>query len=314
MSGHGANLSGHRGKFLGQIRQYCLLCISLRYLQLIFAVATRAICRPHIGPGLLRVKRERKIENAALWNLIFEYPTWTTILLLVKNKKMLISVRDDSSSIDFDMVDFENFNELTDSYEDADMEVENERMATYFLAVRTLTAVDNLAITGENIAENHASIWHQPQVEVPQKVRPVKPRGPCKRYTAHQIGKLYDIVIEEGKTAKEAALVTGINIRTAQHYIKKYNDDEERRLPVTVRKLGAGRKARLTEAHSQFLIEYVDKYPAAILSDITQNLCEAFPELSISTSALHRYLVQKCKLTLKKLEKLPVARNSDRVL
>jgi hypothetical protein len=63
---------------------YCLLCISLRYLQLIFAVATRAICRPHIG--LLRVKRERKIENAALWNLIFEYPTWTTILLLVKNK------------------------------------------------------------------------------------------------------------------------------------------------------------------------------------------------------------------------------------
>ena len=172
---------------------------------------------------------------------------------------MLISVRDDSSSTDFDMVDFENFNELTDSYEDADMEVENERMATYFLPVRTLTAVDNLAITGENIAENHASIWHQPQVEVPQKVRPVKPRGPCKRYTAHQIGKLYDIVIEEGKTAKAAALVTGINIRTAQHYIKKYNDDEESRLPVTVRKLGTGRKARLTEAHSRFLIEYVDK-------------------------------------------------------
>jgi transposase len=231
-----------------------------------------------------------------------------------QEQNMRISVRDDSSSIDFDMVDFENFDELADSYEDADMEVENERMATYFLPVRTLTAVDNLAITGENIAENHASIWHQPQVEVPQKVRPVKPRGPCKRYTAHQIGKLYDIVIEEGKTAKEAALVTGINIRTAQHYIKKYNDDEERRLPVTVRKLGAGRKARLTEAHSQFLIEYVDKYPAAILSDIRQNLCEAFPGLSISTSALHRYLVQKCKLTLKKLEKLPVARNSDRVL
>ena len=119
-------------------------------------MATRAICRSHIG--LLRVKRERKIENAALWNLIFEYPTWTTILLLVKNKNMLISVRDDSSSIDFDMVDFENFDELTDSYEDADMEVENERMTTNFLPVRTLTAVDDLTITSENIAENHASI------------------------------------------------------------------------------------------------------------------------------------------------------------
>jgi hypothetical protein len=81
--------------------------------------------------------------------------------------------------------------------------------------------------------------------------------------------------------------MTGINVRTAQHYIKKYNDDEERRLPVSVGKPGNGRK-------SQFLMEYVDKYPAAILSDIWQNRCEAFPGLSISMSALHRYLVRKC--------------------
>src|ERR1700730_11710646 len=50
------------------------------------------------------------------------------------------------------------------------------------------------------------------------------------------------------------------------------------------------------------------------LSDIRQNLCEAFPGLSISISALHRHLVRKCKLTLKKLEKLHAARNSDRAL
>jgi hypothetical protein len=85
-------------------------------------------------------------------------------------------------------------------------------------------------------------------------------------------------------------------------------------LPVSVRNLGAGLKARLTEAHSQFLIEYVNQYPAAILSDIRQNLCEAFPGSSISISALHRHLVRKCKLTLKKLEKLHAARNSDRAL
>ena len=94
------------------------------------------------------------------------------------------------------------------------MEVENESMETYFLPVRTLTGIDNLAITGENVAESLASIWHQPQVRVYQLVRPVKPRGPYRRYTAHQIEKLFDIVIEKGKTAKEAALMTGINIRT----------------------------------------------------------------------------------------------------
>jgi transposase len=127
-------------------------------------------------------------------------------------------------------------------------------------------------------------------------VRKRKTRGPYRRYTAYQIEQLFDYVIEQGKTAKEAALLTGINIRTAQHYIKKYNDDDERRLPVSGRKSGVGRKAKLTQAHSQFLIDYVDEYPAAVLSDIRRNLREAFPGLSISISTLHRHLVQKCKL------------------
>ena len=130
-----------------------------------------------------------------------------------QKQNLLLSVRDDPSSIDFDMLDFENSDQLTNSYRDADMEVENEWMETYFLPVRTPTGIDNLAITGENIGKNLASIWHQPQVWVHQYVRPVKPRGPYRRYTTHQIEKLFDIVIEKGKTAK-VALMTGINIRT----------------------------------------------------------------------------------------------------
>jgi hypothetical protein len=37
----------------------------------------------------------------------------------------------------------------------------------------------------------------------------------------------FDLVIEEGKAAKEAALMTGINIKTTQHYMKKCDDDDE---------------------------------------------------------------------------------------
>jgi hypothetical protein len=68
-------------------------------------------------------------------------------------------------------------------------------------------------------------------------------------------------------------------------------------LPVSGRKPGAARKAK-----------------AAILSYIRRALCEEFPDLLISIPTLHRYLVQKCRLTFKKLEKLPAARNSDREL
>jgi hypothetical protein len=49
-------------------------------------------------------------------------------------------------------------------------------------------------------------------------------------------------------------LIIGINISTAQHYIKKHNDDEEERLPGIHRKPKAERLGKLTEVHSQFLI------------------------------------------------------------
>jgi hypothetical protein len=53
---------------------------------------------------------------------------------------------------------------------------------------------------------------------------------------------------------------------------------------------------------------------APALSDVTQTLHEAVPELWISISALHRYLAHKCKLTLKKLEGLFATRERDRIL
>ena len=97
--------------------------------------------------------------------------------------------------------------------------------------------------------------------------RIIKPRGSCRRCNFDQIEKLVDLVIEEGKTSKVAALITGINVRTAQHYVKKYNEDEERRLPCRHRKTKVGNDGKLTAALSPFLIDYIDKYPTSMLAD-----------------------------------------------
>ncbi|KAI8346913.1 hypothetical protein EDC96DRAFT_417932, partial [Choanephora cucurbitarum] len=43
-------------------------------------------------------------------------------------------------------------------------------------------------------------------------------------------------------------------------------------------------------------------------------LCEKFEGLKISISAIHRHLVHNHNITLKKLKKIPAARNSDRVM
>jgi transposase len=90
-------------------------------------------------------------------------------------------------------------------------------------------------------------------------------------------------VVEEGKTAKDAALMTRINIRTSQNCIKKYHDDEEKCLPVGgSQKFSADRTNKVAEEHSKFLVKYIDERPAAVLSKIRHHLCEEFLGLTIS--------------------------------
>jgi transposase len=224
---------------------------------------------------------------------------------------MILCDADNSASTEFNMPDVETM--MEEVSQPMDMEEENAIHRAVLEPLRTLMDSDTTVVLRQMPSAEATS----PRVVVEssvERVRMRKLRWPYRRYAAHQIERLFYYVIEQGKTAKDAALLTGINIRTAQHYSRKYNDDEERRLPVSGRKPGAGLMAKLTDCHSQFLIGYVDEHPAAILLDIRKALREAFPEISISISALHRHLVQKCKLTLKKLEKIPAARNSERVL
>lgn len=56
----------------------------------------------------------------------------------------------------------------------------------------------------------------------------LKQRGFYRKYTPKQVEKLFDLIIEEEFTTKAAALATGINVRTAQNYVKTYNNDPER--------------------------------------------------------------------------------------
>jgi transposase len=225
----------------------------------------------------------------------------------IEGENMILCDTDNPASTEFNMpvveITMEEASQPMDMGEEEasqpmDMEEEDANDDAVLVPLRTLMDIDTTAVPRQMPLAEATSPTAVVESSA-ERVGTRKPRGPYRRYTAHQIEQLFDYVIEQGKTAKDAALLTGINIRTAQHYIRKYNDDEERRLPVSGRKPGAGRKAKLTECHSQFLMGYLDEHPAAILSDMRRALCEAFADLSISISALHRHLVQKCKLTLK---------------
>lgn len=142
----------------------------------------------------------------------------------------------------------------------------------------------------------------------------VKTRGSYRKYTPKQVEKLFDLIIKQGFTTKAAALATGINVRTAQNYVKTYNNDPERRLPGSYSKSRGRPRNKLTEEHSKFLVAYIEKNTTAILDELKLKLCEKFEGLKISISAIHKHLVHKHNITLKKLDKIPAARNFDRVI
>ncbi|KAI9500586.1 hypothetical protein BX070DRAFT_229504 [Coemansia spiralis] len=92
-----------------------------------------------------------------------------------------------------------------------------------------------------------------------------KARGSYRRYTPQQSERLFDLVIEEGRSAKEAALMAGINIRAAQNYVKIYRDDEQKRLPGIERKPRTGCPGKLSETHTRFLTQLVNQNLTAVL-------------------------------------------------
>ncbi|KAI9503587.1 hypothetical protein BX070DRAFT_224193, partial [Coemansia spiralis] len=88
--------------------------------------------------------------------------------------------------------------------------------------MRTLVDIDPPESThGEKLLEAPSKPGNEPK----KKQTEAKARGSYRRYTPQQIERLFDLVIEEGPSAKEAALMAGINVRTAQNYVKTYRDD-----------------------------------------------------------------------------------------
>jgi hypothetical protein len=95
-----------------------------------------------------------------------------------------------------------------------------------------------------------------------------------------------------------------------------YKDDEEKRLPGTKRlsRLG-GNNRKLGGKHTDFLCNFYDGNATAVLWEARDALLSAFPDLiSITLSGMHKHLVEHASLTLKKLDKVLVARTSEKTL
>lgn len=150
-----------------------------------------------------------------------------------QDQDMLLSLEDTPVSIDVDMLETGEIDEPLHPSPVMN-KVEDEIAKPFLLALRTFMDVESAVSTSEEVQTVTLSLYNDQFMEqYPKVLKPSKARGSYRRYTTGQIEKLFDLVIEEGNTAKEAALITGVNIRTAQHYVKRNNDNIEIRLPIS---------------------------------------------------------------------------------
>ncbi|KAI8369023.1 hypothetical protein BD560DRAFT_330454, partial [Blakeslea trispora] len=100
--------------------------------------------------------------------------------------------------------------------------------------------------------------------------------------------------------------IVGIVERTAQHYVKQYNDDEKK-TPSWPKKMNSeNRKARAY--HADFLCSFIfAKKSKAVLN--------SYPQIeAINLSSIHRCRILYAPLTLKKLKPIVAARMAQRTL
>ncbi|CEG71935.1 hypothetical protein RMATCC62417_07578 [Rhizopus microsporus] len=117
------------------------------------------------------------------------------------------------------------------------------------------------------------------------------------------------LIYETGLTAGKAGKQLNIPRRTAYNWFEKDQKESEENAS-NEGKVKAGRPATLNDKHQAFLEREYKGFPSATLDQAIESLINEFTDLKVSKSAVHRFITEKCALTLKKAHFHSKERNS----
>ncbi|OAD70560.1 Homeodomain-like DNA binding domain-containing transcription factor [Phycomyces blakesleeanus NRRL 1555(-)] len=135
-------------------------------------------------------------------------------------------------------------------------------------------------------------------------ISPVIGRGSYRKYNQNQVNKLFSLVFSENQTAAAAAREMGINVRTAQNYVRLAREKIQADFDAATVETDESNGLETMEVE-----EFFENKPDATLEQARIAVMEEFSGLQITKSAIQKHLVKKCALTMKKLEKLPEKRD-----
>lgn len=111
------------------------------------------------------------------------------------------------------------------------------------------------------------------------RMREVAEKREYVRYTAQDKARFFKLKIDKCLSAYAAAKQLEINIRTAQRWVKQYN---ERPDSILENRRKRARKPILTSDHQSSVINFIDNDPSATVSEVAEHLKKNFSELNVS--------------------------------
>jgi hypothetical protein len=138
--------------------------------------------------------------------------------------------------------------------------------------------------------------------------------------------KIYNIYTDEQKAlflylinykflkAAPAGERTGIKARTAQSWVKRMKEDPEWDIYEKLTNKVNRPASQLQEEHKDFLINFFDEQPQATREDAVESLTAAFEGFTLKSTQVGTFIKNDCNLTLKRVTRHPVTRNSEATL
>ncbi|KAI8875099.1 hypothetical protein K501DRAFT_154522, partial [Backusella circina FSU 941] len=126
-----------------------------------------------------------------------------------------------------------------------------------------------------------------------KKVNEEAPDSYKKKYKGKEKEKenFFELYYNKGISARAAALQHNINVRTAQDWAKKDQEDPQ---DIIARRGNSGRPpgrpSRFHEEHVKYLENHVDEKPDITIEDAMASLVKDFQGFQISKSGLHKFM------------------------
>ncbi|CEG79001.1 hypothetical protein RMATCC62417_13524 [Rhizopus microsporus] len=120
-----------------------------------------------------------------------------------------------------------------------------------------------------------------------------------RRYTFHsddEKTRFFHLFFSKSLSTLAAAIQLGVHIRAAQRWVKRYYEDPE---SIFEKKKKSEQHPILGEEHKQFLLNYIDENPSAVLTEVVESLMQSFIDLNVSRSTVYNFMTTHCNLSIK---------------